>query len=233
MVVLSRRNLECLSRQILSDYLTQQENRLECIDPVDFADKMCGIRFEFIRMELASNVLGLTAFGDVDITIPCENAPPRTIHLDGKTAFISQELVESGQVGRVNFTLMHEAAHHLLDRLFPCEYSHQQPSIICRLADESCRRPITDWGEWRVNVLTSCLLLPRELVHIQMERHGLGERIRLLNRVFAPREYECFVNMADALGVSKTALAIRLDQLGLIDRNDFHNPYALVDIFAD
>ena len=66
-----------------------------------------------------------------------------------------------------------------------------------------------------------------------MERHGLGERIRLLNRVFAPREYECFVNMADALGVSKTALAIRLDQLGLIDRNDFHNPYALVDIFAD
>ena len=39
--------------------------------------------------------------------------------------------------------------------------------------------------------------------------------------------------MASILGVSKTALSIRMNQLGLIGRNDLFNPYALVDVFPD
>ena len=62
---------------------------------------------------------------------------------------------------------------------------------------------------------------------------GLGEEIRLLNRVFAPKEYELFSQMAELLGVSKTALSIRLSQLGLGGRNDFYDPYALVNVYKD
>ena len=32
------------------------------------------------------------------------------------------------------------------------------------------------------------------------------------------------------LGVSKQALSIRMTQLELIEHNDFHNPYAAIDI---
>ena len=39
--------------------------------------------------------------------------------------------------------------------------------------------------------------------------------------------------MAEYMGVSKTALSIRLTQLGKITRNDFMDPYALVRIEMD
>ena len=39
--------------------------------------------------------------------------------------------------------------------------------------------------------------------------------------------------MAELLGVSKTALSIRLSQLGLVGRNDFYDPYALVNVYKD
>ena len=40
-------------------------------------------------------------------------------------------------------------------------------------------------------------------------------------------------DMAVFLGVSKTALSIRLTQLGLVDKNYFGNPYDLTDIYCD
>ena len=75
-------------------------------------------------------------------------------------------------------------------------------------------------------MLTAYLLLPRELIDRYMDELGLGRQIKLLNKVFAPKEYALFSEMAKRLGVSKTALSIRLDNLGMIGRNDFSDPYA-------
>ncbi len=57
--------------------------------------------------------------------------------------------------------------------------------------------------------------------------------IGVLNRIYARKDYECFSEAAKRLGVSKTALAIRSSQLGLVGRNDLYDPYALVDIFPE
>ena len=73
----------------------------------------------------------------------------------------------------------------------------------------------------------------RELIDRYMDELGLGRQIKLLNKVFAPKEYALFSEMAKRLGVSKTALSIRLDNLGMIGRNDFSNPYAPFHIYAD
>ena len=73
----------------------------------------------------------------------------------------------------------------------------------------------------------------RELIDRYMDEFGLGRQIKLLNKVFAPKEYALFSEMAKRLGVSKTALSIRLDNLGMIGRNDFSNPYAPIHIDAD
>ena len=73
----------------------------------------------------------------------------------------------------------------------------------------------------------------RELIDRYMDELGLGRQIKLLNKVFAPKEYALFSEMAKRLGVSKTALSIRLDNLGMIGRNDFSNPYAPIHIDAD
>lgn len=57
--------------------------------------------------------------------------------------------------------------------------------------------------------------------------------MRLLNRVFAPADYAKFEEMASFMDVSKTALSIRMTQLGLLKRNDLTDPYALVRIDMD
>ena len=219
MPILSRKDLERISRRVLFRYLTLSDRKMDRIDPVDFAEKICGLHFAFADMSVTGSILGLTSYSDVDLTIsvPRGNGSVQEFHLNGNIAYVDQNLANAGSVGRLNFTLVHEAAHQ----------------FICRLADERCTYPITDWVEWQTNVLTAYLLLPRELIDRYMDELGLGRQIKLLNKVFAPKEYALFSEMAKRLGVSKTALSIRLDNLGMIGRNDFSNPYAPIHIYAD
>ena len=90
-----------------------------------------------------------------------------------------------------------------------------------------------DWEEWQVDTLAGIILLPAECVKKCMSRFGLGTQMRLLNRVFAPSDYRRFEEMASFMGASKTALSIRMSQMGLLKRNDLHDPYALVRIEKD
>lgn len=46
-------------------------------------------------------------------------------------------------------------------------------------------------------------------------------------------DYRRFEEMASFMGALKTALSIRMSQLGLLKRNDLHDPYALVRIEKD
>lgn len=233
MPILSRKDIEGISRRILRQYIKRSDSKLDRIDPTDFSEKMCGLHFVFADMSRTGTVLGLTSYCDITVTIPCGDGVGRVFNLDGNIAYIDHSLIHEGQTGRLNFTMMHETAHQLLGMLYPEEYNPYTQPFICRLTEERCSYPVTDWVEWQTNVLAACLLLPRELIHRYMEELGLGKRIRLLNRVFAPKEYGRFSEMAQRLGVSKTALAIRLDSLGLIKRNQFRDPYAPVNIYAD
>ncbi len=233
MLRLSRQDIEGLSRQALLGYLKRTPEHMDSVDPVDFAEKMCDLHFEFADMSAVSNMIGITSYGTINVNLHSATAQVQVFKMDGKTAYIDQKLLEDGHQGRLNFTMMHEAAHQLLAIMFPSEYNFKKQPFICRMANERCSYPITNWAEWQTNALASCLLLPRELVQRQMEQQGLGSKIRLLNKVFAPKEYGRFSSMADSLGVSKTALSIRLGQLGMIERNDFRDPYALVNVYAD
>ena len=75
--------------------------------------------------------------------------------------------------------------------------------------------------------------MPKELLIDQMHATGLGDKLRLLNKIFAPKDYEKFAAVAEAMGVSKAALAIRMKQLHLLDRDDLKDPYALARVVCD
>lgn len=233
MLQLSRQDIEFISRRLLSEYLKKQITRIDKIDPVDFAEKMCGLRFAFADISVTGAVLGFTASMDVKVTISRRDGTQDDFVLDGKTAYIDRSLAAEGQTGRLNFTMMHEASHLLYARLFPSEYNGWQRRCVCRLADECTRYPVHDWEEWQANVLTSYLLLPRELVFRHLENVGLPQGIKWLNRVYAPKDYHRFSEAARRLGVSKTALAIRLSQIGLIEKNEFFDPYSTILVFPD
>ena len=113
MLWLSRKDIEHISRRLLRDYLKKVPQKVDHIDPADFAEKMCGLQFTFADISEAHDAIGLTATSGVIITIPQRDGTRLDYELDGKTAFIDQSLVAENQIGRLNFTMMHEAAHQL------------------------------------------------------------------------------------------------------------------------
>ena len=119
MLWLSRKDIEHISRRLLRDYLKKVPQKVDHIDPADFAEKMCGLQFTFADISEAHDAIGLTATSGVIITIPQRDGTKLDYELDGKTAFIDQSLVAENQIGRLNFTMMHEAAHQLFWMLYP------------------------------------------------------------------------------------------------------------------
>ena len=109
-----------------------------------------------------------------------------------KRPSLIRALWQKNQIGRLNFTMMHEAAHQLFWMLYPEEYEAQTPRCVFRMADEHTQYPVLDWEEWQTNVLTSFLLLPKELVYRHMADVGLKEGISVLNRIYARKDYERF-----------------------------------------
>lgn len=61
--------------------------------------------------------------------------------------------------------------------------------------------------------------MPEELVRKNMFLFSLPERIEILNRLIANGDYQKFCGMADCMGVSKQALAIRMKNLGLLGKD--------------
>lgn len=128
MLWLSRKDIEHISRRLLRDYLKKVPQKVDHIDPADFAEKMCGLQLTFADISEAHDAIGLTATSGVIITIPQRDGTRLDYELDGKTAFIDQSLVAENQIGRLNFTMMHEAAHQLFWMLY---------SAKCQFADDA------------------------------------------------------------------------------------------------
>ena len=221
MPILTKLDIEKLSRRVLVNYLRQLDSPPERIDPIDFSERMLGLRFKATNLLLGKNILGLTSLADIEITVSYDNGQTQVLVLDGKTAYIDRQLMDIGNRGRLNFTMMHEAAHHLLGMSLPKERQH----IMCRAA----RTETFDRIEWQANIMASCLLMPRELVRKTMQELGLGKKSRQANKIYLASDYSKLSRMAEKLGVSKTALSIRLNQLGLMDRY-FFTPHTNMEI---
>ena len=102
MPILSRKDLERISRRVLFRYLTLSDRKMDRIDPVDFAEKICGLHFAFADMSVTGSILGLTSYSDVDLTIsvPRGNGSVQEFHLNGNIAYVDQNLANAGSVGR-------------------------------------------------------------------------------------------------------------------------------------
>lgn len=234
---LSRADIERIAGRIVTAYLklpAVQEEPDGMIQPEILIRELLGLSVEYRTLSRNGSILGLTSCGEVLVTVYDDSGHPEYFPLDGKTLLIDSGLAAEGaNEGRRHFTLIHEACHQIYRMLFPNAYAHDtaERRVHCCMAHRkpTCR----DWEEWRTDALASAILMPLDMVKDNMQVFGLGDRLRLLNRVFAPNEYDRFCKMADYMGVSKQALAIRLKQLGLLERDYLKDPFALVNIFPD
>lgn len=234
MRILSRKDIEAISERVIMAYQMMPENKgkvMNKVDPELLVHGLLGLTIDYKHLSLDDSILGLTAFDETDIQI--YDDAEDSYYLDSQTVLIERDLLLKEECqGRRNFTIMHEGSHQIYKMLYPREYGvayRTAPIHYYRLQSIRSRK-ITDWAEWQANSLASYLLLPRECVERSMFMFGFGEKIHMLNRVYAQKSYERFVDMSIFLGVSKTALAIRLKQLGLLEHDYLDDPYALLDV---
>lgn len=231
MSYLSRKDIEAIAARVFNDYKQLPRHAglpVAHVDPVTLATELCGLHIDHFHLSKDGMTLGMTSFNEFGVGVYDDSGQPWLYYLDGATILIEKDLKDDpSSYGRYNFTLLHETAHQILSRLFPNSPRSVQNRIVY-YRGRSPQYPIQDWGEWQADNLASALLLPVEVVMMALHRFDLENGIEILNKIYRPKEYERFCEMAEFLGASKQALAIRLKRLGLLKKEYLQDPYAMV-----
>lgn len=230
---LSRYDIEMIAKRVITAYKKLPSlcgQQIKMVQPELLICDLLGLSIDYHILSKNGDILGLTACSTTSVRIFDNPDSPEYCYLDGRTVLIDKRLLsDRANIGRRHFTQVHEACHQIYNMLFPKRYV----TNISQGQIHYCtnKRYVQDWEEWRTDALTSSILMPYDIVRSNMSDFGLGDKLHRLNRVFDPDVYHRFCEMANFMGVSKEAMSIRLQQLGLLDVNHLKNPYALVDIF--
>ena len=222
MPCLSREQLEQIADGVIHQYkaaLVPEKHLCYNVDPTELASLLgCTVDYQYLTKD--GSVLGKTASGKMWITVYDSDKTEILYELDDRTILIEKRLLFSPRnVGRKNFTIAHELAHQIINRSFPEQYGVECRVFCDYRRSVKPRKKVVDWHEWQADALAASLLLPKDAVTDAMFMFGLGEKLKVLSRKYSQYKYECFCNMADYLQVSRTALAYRMERLGLLERN--------------
>lgn len=235
---LSRIDIEAIAEKYIQEYMRLPEvktTQVYRIEPELFLEKVLKLDIRYLHLSYGCSLLGLTAFEQIEVDVLTGADEEEHILLDGNTVLIESELKSDNRLrGRMNFTLMHEGSHQIFKKLFPGDYSavrNREPAIHYYKAAQEHTKQIRDWEEWQANTLASAILLPPNLIGQGMYLFGLGEKIECLNKIYRPKVYERFSALADFLGCSKKALAIRMKQLGLVKKEYLDNPFDMIAVY--
>lgn len=237
MPYLSKNDIEAIALRVVTAYrklpaVQRQPAMMVC--PELLVTDLLKLSIEYHILSPSGRILGLTACGEIGVPIYDDPEHIDYFFLDGKTLLIDKSLIaENANKGRYHFTLIHEACHQIYKMLFPKEYLNGLAKRQIHYCTQPPNSGSSYWEEWRTNRLASAVLMPIDMVLGNMEAFGLGNKVRMLNKVYAPDVYMRFKDMADYMGVSKQALAIRLKQLGLLEADYLKKPYELVDVFPE
>lgn len=222
MAYLSRSQLEDIASEIIRHYkeATVPEKHLcYSVDPTELAS-LLGFRVDYQYLTKDGSVLGKTASGRMWITVYDSDFSEILYDLDEQTILIEKRLLLSPRnIGRKNFTIAHELAHQIINRSFPGSYGIDNRVFCDYRRSVRPRKKVMDWHEWQADALAASMLLPPDAISDAMFIFGLGEKVKCLSRKYSQYNYDRFCEMAEYLQVSKTALAYRMEQLGLLERN--------------
>ncbi len=222
MAYLSRMDIEQLAKPVICQYKQTYlpERRLCYTVDVTKLAAMLGFQITFVYITLDGSILGQTSNDEFWTSIYDDDMKPLYFLLDGKTILVDKRLHDDPKlIGRMNFTIAHELAHQIINRLFP-EDSSTQNRVFCDYRRSVKPKKVEkDWNEWQADALASALLLPQDAILDAMFIFGLGDKFKVLSRKYSERKYNLFCEMADYLQVSRTALSYRMEQLGLLERN--------------
>ena len=220
---LSRADLSRIAGKYIDQYYTRfgiSKNAPEPIDPERLASAVLGLNVKMLPLCSDGSVLGLTVFQRCGFTVTLGDGTKLVEIFMPRDVVIDSALAADRCTGCRNFTIAHEAAHHILADLFPNDYGK---AVKCRghIAYRE-RNGKPSWEEWQADTLAAELLMPTFLINAEIERVALTLPNGILYKSVSDPNYEKILEMAARMGVSWSAIRIRLQQMQVIKGKPIH-----------
>ena len=236
-MVLSRNDIEKIAEAELVSFtggLVRGERSIRALPVEDFAMHHLGLRLIYTRLSNDGQTLGVTTYADTDISL---NRYCRidTIHVLKDTVLLDECMKDSqdwqhGEVGRRRFTVAHECAHQILYRREPeNRRTELQQQYSARAFSLREMKSLDSWGEWQANAVAAALLMPKKYIALMLN----GRRITYYGKRLNNPDRFIFDSMCYRFGVSKTAMKLRLRELGYLQFLSALDYYDPLDIICD
>lgn len=223
-IYMSRAELEEISEGLITAYANKYSNRvIQSVDIEHFITEFLNLRIEYTSFaEDDAGRIGFLADGET----------PLLIHQDGKiipfvfpkdTIVLDKFLLAEKEQGRRRFTMAHEASHHILSKM----YSMPSEGLFHTEYDSErsySREELTQMFasvEWQADTMGASLLMPKRVIENALAKYNHSNPIKIYgDNTITSRDKSVIRRMAAYIGVSYTALYIRLKDMGLFE---YHN----------
>ncbi|RAW59658.1 Zn peptidase [Faecalibacterium prausnitzii] len=220
---LSRADLSRIAGKYIDQYYTCFGISKDNPSPINleqFASSVLGLNVKMLPLCSDGSILGLTVFQKCRFTVILGDGTKLVEVFMPRDVVIDSALAADRCTGCRNFTIAHEVAHQILADLFPNDYGK---AVKCRghIAYRE-RNGQPSWEEWQANTLAAELLMPTFLVNAEIERAALRLPNGILYKSASDPNYNKILEMAARMGVSWSAIRIRLQQMQVINGKPIH-----------
>lgn len=210
--------IDTLAARVVAAYLKSPDVPRERVDPVALCKNVLKLTVKNVKLSPDCSILGITSFGQAKANVIDDDGISAVVPLDGHTVLIEKELLGNpcGE-GCYNFTVAHEAAHHIFNMLEQHKKGESNRLLIHRVSGSIS----VDFDEWQTERLAAAILMNRDMLLSAMRAAGIPDGIKTLDCRLRNESWLSFCETAETLGVSLSALSLRMSALGLIDSNHY------------
>lgn len=221
--LVSNKEIEEVGENLILNYVGKKRTLSRCIDIEGFISDFLHLPIVYVTIaENDKDKIGFISDGAYPLQILEDGKEKEVIYPKG-TIVIDRFLLRPDYSGQRRFTLAHEAAHIIFERMSPTAvgpcfnryYDREKRYSFQELQEH------LDICEAQTDRLASVLLMPQFLVVRVMEEEQQSKKIPLYgSTVLRSSDKLTIQNMADGIGVTFTALLIRLRELHFIEHRN-------------
>ena len=218
----SQNQLEKQALETLASYDKQLLVTPKQIDVYDVIEKLLDVPYDWKYLTPDQSILGATAFNPGFIWAWPEpvyrvGMKPYKVPVEKGTILIDSTLTERGNIGRENFTVMHEVFHQVLHkkcfRNEPPNYDHFSKNPEYDSNGHKKLKTAIDYIEYQANQCAACFLMPRDLVIETFDKMFSRTSYSRLKWIYIDNLVR---EMAYEFNSSETAMKYRLNNLKIL-----------------
>lgn len=215
--------IEEVGEGLILKYIGTRTPFPRCVDIEGFILDHLHLPIEYVNIrEDDLDKIGFVSDGSYALSIAANGQKQKIVYPKG-TIVLDRFLLRTDRSGQRRFTLAHEAAHIIFERMSPTAPG----PLFARFYDKEREYGIKELREHlnlceiQTDRLASVLLMPRPMVEQTLLEFREGRSIPFFgSNVMRGEDKLSVQKMADCMGVTFTALLNRLKALGKIEHRD-------------